>query len=291
MGKKDDKKRLGRGLEAIFGDDISNLLEEIQEGGDGKRQIEVNVDEIRPNPFQPRKEFDEKSLKELSDSIKEHGIFTALIVRKSVTGYEIIAGERRWRAAKMANLSTVPCVVYEFDDSQMMEISILENIQREDLNPIEEANAYKNLMDRLGYTQEKLAKRVGKTREYCANMLRLLNLPKSVQDLVVNKELTMSHARPLLSLNNDDMIYDVALKIIDEKMSVRQVEKLMKDLDPNKALKKKKIKVIDPNLKYVEDLFRDKLQTKVSVDNTQIIIKYSDVDDLNRILDLLGIIE
>ena len=206
MGKKDDKKRLGRGLEAIFGDDISNLLEEIQEGGDGKRQIEVNVDEIRPNPFQPRKEFDEKSLKELSDSIKEHGIFTALIVRKSVTGYEIIAGERRWRAAKMANLSTVPCVVYEFDDSQMMEISILENIQREDLNPIEEATAYKNLMDRLGYTQEKLAKRVGKTREYCANMLRLLNLPKSVQDLVVNKELTMSHARPLLSLNNDDMI-------------------------------------------------------------------------------------
>ncbi|NLP22239.1 MAG: ParB/RepB/Spo0J family partition protein [Erysipelotrichaceae bacterium] len=291
MGKKDDKKRLGRGLEAIFGDDISNLLEEIQEGGDGKRQIEVNVDEIRPNPFQPRKEFDEKSLKELSDSIKEHGIFTALIVRKSVTGYEIIAGERRWRAAKMANLSTVPCVVYEFDDSQMMEISILENIQREDLNPIEEANAYKNLMDRLGYTQEKLAKRVGKTREYCANMLRLLNLPKSVQDLVVNKELTMSHARPLLSLNNDDMIYDVALKIIDEKMSVRQVEKLMKDLDPNKALKKKKIKVIDPNLKYVEDLFRDKLQTKVSVDNKQIIIKYSDVDDLNRILDLLGVIE
>ncbi|HCY06330.1 MAG TPA: chromosome partitioning protein ParB [Erysipelotrichaceae bacterium] len=291
MGKKDDKKRLGRGLEAIFGDDISNLLEEIQEGGDGKRQIEVNVDEIRPNPFQPRKEFDEKSLKELSDSIKEHGIFTALIVRKSVTGYEIIAGERRWRAAKMANLSTVPCVVYEFDDSQMMEISILENIQREDLNPIEEATAYKNLMDRLGYTQEKLAKRVGKTREYCANMLRLLNLPKSVQDLVVNKELTMSHARPLLSLNNDDMIYDVALKIIDEKMSVRQVEKLMKDLDPNKALKKKKIKVIDPNLKYVEDLFRDKLQTKVSVDNKQIIIKYSDVDDLNRILDLLGVIE
>ncbi|MGB4612977.1 MAG: ParB/RepB/Spo0J family partition protein [Erysipelotrichaceae bacterium] len=291
MGKKDDKKRLGRGLEAIFGDDISNLLEEIQEGGDGKRQIEVNVDEIRPNPFQPRKEFDEKSLKELSDSIKEHGIFTALIVRKSVTGYEIIAGERRWRAAKMANLSTVPCVVYEFDDSQMMEISILENIQREDLNPIEEATAYKNLMDRLGYTQEKLAKRVGKTREYCANMLRLLNLPKSVQDLVVNKELTMSHARPLLSLNNDDMIYDVALKIIDEKMSVRQVEKLMKDLDPNKALKKKKIKVIDPNLKYVEDLFRDKLQTKVSVDNKQIIIKYNDVDDLNRILDLLGVIE
>lgn len=291
MGKKDEKKRLGRGLEAIFGDDISNLLEEIQEGGDGKRQIEVNVDEIRPNPFQPRKEFDEKSLKELSDSIKEHGIFTALIVRKSVTGYEIIAGERRWRAAKMANLSTVPCVVYEFDDSQMMEISILENIQREDLNPIEEATAYKNLMDRLGYTQEKLAKRVGKTREYCANMLRLLNLPKSVQDLVVNKELTMSHARPLLSLNNDDMIYDVALKIIDEKMSVRQVEKLMKDLDPNKALKKKKIKVIDPNLKYVEDLFRDKLQTKVSVDNKQIIIKYSDVDDLNRILDLLGVIE
>lgn len=291
MNKKDDKKRLGRGLEAIFGNDINSLLDDIQEGSEGKRQIEISVDEIRPNPFQPRKEFDEKALKELSESIKEHGIFTALIVRKSVKGYELIAGERRWRAAKMAKLSSVPCVVYDFSDAQMMEISILENIQREDLNPIEEAIAYKNLMDKLDYTQEKLAKRVGKTREYCANILRLLNLPKSVQDLVVSKKLTMSHARPLLTLENDDMMYDVALKIIDDKMSVRQVEKFIKDLDPRKALNKKKIKDVDPNLVYVENLFMDKLQTKVSVDNKQILIKYNDVDDLNRILDLLGVIE
>ncbi len=291
MNKKDDKKRLGRGLEAIFGNDINSLLDDIQEGSEGKRQIEISVDEIRPNPFQPRKEFDEKALKELSESIKEHGIFTALIVRKSVKGYELIAGERRWRAAKMAKLSSVPCVVYDFSDAQMMEISILENIQREDLNPIEEAIAYKNLMDKLDYTQEKLAKRVGKTREYCANILRLLNLPKSVQDLVVSKKLTMSHARPLLTLENDDMMYDVALKIIDDKMSVRQVEKFIKDLDPRKALNKKKIKDVDPNLVYVENLFMDKLQTKVSVDNKQILIKYNDVDDLNRILDLLGFIE
>ena len=291
MNKKDDKKRLGRGLEAIFGNDINSLLDDIQEGSEGKRQIEISVDEIRPNPFQPRKEFDEKALKELSESIKEHGIFTALIVRKSVKGYELIAGERRWRAAKMAKLSSVPCVVYDFSDAQMMEISILENIQREDLNPIEEAIAYKNLMDKLDYTQEKLAKRVGKTREYCANILRLLNLPKSVQDLGVSKKLTMSHARPLLTLENDDMMYDVALKIIDDKMSVRQVEKFIKDLDPRKALNKKKIKDVDPNLVYVENLFMDKLQTKVSVDNKQILIKYNDVDDLNRILDLLGVIE
>ena len=291
MTKKEDKKRLGRGLEAIFGDDVTALLDEIQEGSDGKRQVEININDIRPNPFQPRKQFDEKSLKELSDSIKEHGIFTALIVRKSFQGYEIIAGERRWRAAKIAKLATVPCVVYEFTDAHMMEISILENIQREDLNPIEEAMAYKNLMDKLDYTQEKLAKRVGKTREYCANILRLLNLPKSVQDLVINKKLTMSHARPLLALDNEEMIYDIALKIIDEKMSVRQVEKLVKELDPSKALVKKKEKEIDPELKYVEELLEKKLQTNVNVDKKQVVIKYNDVNDLNRILDILGIIE
>ncbi|NLC97045.1 MAG: ParB/RepB/Spo0J family partition protein [Erysipelotrichaceae bacterium] len=291
MTKKEDKKRLGRGLEAIFGNDVTALLDEIQEGSDGKRQVEININDIRPNPFQPRKQFDEKSLKELSDSIKEHGIFTALIVRKSFQGYEIIAGERRWRAAKIAKLATVPCVVYEFTDAQMMEISILENIQREDLNPIEEAMAYKNLMDKLDYTQEKLAKRVGKTREYCANILRLLNLPKSVQDLVINKKLTMSHVRPLLALDNEEMIYDIALKIIDEKMSVRQVEKLVKELDPSKALVKKKEKEIDPELKYVEELLEKKLQTNVNVDKKQVVIKYNDVNDLNRILDILGIIE
>ncbi len=289
--KDNDKKRLGRGLEAIFGEDVTALISDIEEGNEGSRQVEIKIDQIKPNPYQPRKTFEEKALKELSESIKEHGIFTALIVRKGIKGYELIAGERRWRAAKMANLETVPCVVVDFSDSQMMEISILENIQRENLNSIEEAAAYKNLMEKLEYTQEKLAKRVGKTREYIANILRLLNLPKAVQDLIVNNKLTMSHARPLLGLNNSDLIYDVALKIIDEKLSVRQVEKLVKEINETNKPHKKKEKETDPNLVYVKDLIENKLQTKVSVDNKQVVIKYNDDNDLNRILEILGIIE
>ncbi len=290
MAKKDgDKKRLGRGLDAIFGNDVNALLDEIQEGSDGKRQVEIKLGDIRPNPYQPRKSFDEKALKELSESIKEHGIFTALIVRKSLQGYELIAGERRWRAAKLAGLSVVPCVVVDFSDEQMMEISILENIQREDLNPIEEALAYRNLIDKLRYTQEQLAKRVGKTREYCANMLRLLNLPSLIQQMVVNGKLTMSHARPLLGLENEDLMLELAGRIVKEKLSVREVEALVKDYV--KVKPKKKLVRIDPNLNYVKELMEKKLQTKVKVEKRQLTIKYNDTDDLNRILDLLGLIE
>ena len=174
-----DKKKsgLGRGLNSIFGSDVEQFLEDIQNnGGDapGRKEVEIPVSEIRPNPYQPRKEFEEKSLNELADSIRLHGIFTPLLVRPSVQGYELIAGERRLRAAKIAGLATVPAISVDFTDEEMMEISLLENVQRENLNPIEEAAAYESLIKRLGYTQEQLAERVGKSREYCANMLRLL---------------------------------------------------------------------------------------------------------------------
>ncbi len=289
MVKKDDK-RLGRGLDAIFGNDVNALLDEIQEGNDGKRQLEISIKEIRPNPYQPRKTFDEKALKELSESIKEHGIFTALIVRKSVQGYELIAGERRWRAAKLAGLKEVPCVVVDFSDEQMMEISILENIQRENLNPIEEALAYRNLVDKLGYTQEQLAKRVGKTREYCANMLRLVNLPQEIQGMIVSGKLTMSHARPLLSLDNEDDMLDFAGRIVSERLSVRDVERQVKNYNRADNLPKKK-EAVDPNLSYVKEIMEKKLQTNVKVDKKQIVIKFSDTKDLNRILDILGLID
>ena len=160
------KQALGRGLEDIFGQDVSGFLEDIQtnaKDAPGRREVEIGIAEIRPNPYQPRKEFEPKALNELADSIRQHGIFTPLLVRRGVHGYELIAGERRLRAAKLAGLSTVPAISVDFTDDQMMEISLLENVQREDLNPIEEAAAYEALVKRLGYTQEKLAERVGKT--------------------------------------------------------------------------------------------------------------------------------
>ena len=192
---KKDEARLGKGLGAIFGDDLSNVIEEIQQG-DESRQSEIKLSEIRPNPYQPRKIFDDEKIGELAQSIKEHGVFTPVLLRKSVKGYELIAGERRVRASKKAGLKTIPAIVMEFTEEQMMEISLLENIQREDLNAIEEAQAYQRLIERLDYTQEKLAQRVGKSREHITNTLRLLKLPKSVQHLVTENKLSMGHVRP-----------------------------------------------------------------------------------------------
>ena len=213
---KAKQRGLGKGLNSIFGQDVEQYLDDIQNNAaeaPGRREVELPIEEIRPNPYQPRKEFDKKALEELSESIKTHGIFTPLLVRKSVSGYDLITGERRLRAAKMAGLKTVPAIQVEFTEEQMMEIAILENVQREDLNPIEEAAAYESLIQKLGYTQEKLAERVGKSREYCANIMRLLKLPEDVQSMVVNKQLTMSHVRPLLSLNDEEEIYEAAEKI------------------------------------------------------------------------------
>ena len=226
------KKGLGKGLDSIFGSNVEQFLDDIQNNGKevpGRREIEIAIDEIRANPYQPRKEFDEKALQDLADSIRIHGIFTPLLVRKSqAKGYELIAGERRLRAAKLAGLSVVPAISVEFTDEEMMEISILENVQRENLNAIEEAAAYDSLIKRLGYTQEKLAERVGKSREYCANMLRLLKLPQDVQKLVSEKKLTMGHVRPLLALKDEDKMYDAAIHVMKEKISVRDVEKYVK---------------------------------------------------------------
>lgn len=288
------EKHLGRGLNAIFGQNVEQFLDDIQNNATevpGRREIEINISEIRPNPYQPRKEFEPKALQELADSIKTHGIFTPLLVRKSVSGYDLIAGERRLRAAKLAGLTQVPAIAVDFTEEQMMEISILENVQREDLNPIEEAAAYESLVRKLGYTQEKLAQRVGKSREYCANMMRLLKLPSEVQQLVIEKKLTNGHVRPLLSLEDDDAIYDAAMKIVHDKMSVRDVEKYVKELNgkapkPVKAEKKK-----DPMIRDIEARMSSKLGTEVEIQTKKISISFSDTDDLNRILEILGCLE
>ena len=293
---KEKKTGLGRGLDSIFGSNVEQFLDDIQNNSTevpGRKEVELPVKEIRPNPYQPRKEFDPKALNELADSIRLHGIFTPLLVRKSVQGYELIAGERRLRAAKIAGLEKVPCISVDFTDEEMMEISILENVQREDLNPIEEAAAYESLIQRLGYTQEKLAERVGKSREYCANMLRLLKLPQPVQEMVTNKKLTMGHVRPLLSLKDEDQMLDAAEYIAAHHMSVREVEQYVKTLNgqDSQPKPKKKEEEKDPLVRDIELRMSRKLGTEVKVSKKAISIAYNDTDDLNRILEALNMLE
>ena len=290
------KSGLGKGLTSIFGADVEQFLDDIQNnGGDapGRREVEIPIAEIRANPYQPRKEFDEKSLRELADSIGVHGIFTPLLVRRSVQGYELIAGERRLRAAKLAGLDRVPAISVDFTDEEMMEISILENVQRENLNPIEEAAAYESLIKRLGYTQEKLAERVGKSREYCANMLRLLRLPQPVQEMVTEKQLTMGHVRPLLALEDEEEMYEAAEKIRRDKMSVREVERYVRELTggENTARKVKKEPEKDPLIRDIENRMSSRLGTKVAISGKALHIQFTDTADLNRILEALGMLE
>ena len=282
---KAKQRGLGKGLNSIFGQDVEQYLDDIQNNAaeaPGRREVELPIEEIRPNPYQPRKEFDKKALEELSESIKTHGIFTPLLVRKSVSGYDLITVERR--------LKTVPAIQVEFTEEQMMEIAILENVQREDLNPIEEAAAYESLIQKLGYTQEKLAERVGKSREYCANIMRLLKLPEDVQSMVVNKELTMSHVRPLLSLNDEEEIYEAAEKIKKNKMSVREVEAYVRDVNGG-GQKKPKKKEKDPMIRDLEIQLSEKLGTQVVFSKKSFTISYHDTDDLNRILELIGCLD
>ena len=290
------QKGLGRGLDSIFGSNVEQFLDDIQSSAKevpGRREVEIAIEEIRPNPYQPRKEFDQTALNELADSIRTHGIFTPLLVRKSVSGYDLITGERRLRAAKIAGLKVVPAISVDFTEEQMMEIAILENVQREDLNAIEEATAYDSLVKKLGYTQEKLAERVGKSREYCANIMRLLKLPSEIQKLVVDKRLAMGHVRPLLGLKDEMEMLDAAEKIMKEKMSVREVEAYVRDINseevkPNKTKPEKKR---DPIIHDLEHQISVKLGTKVTIQNKKLIIRYTDTEDLNRILEILNCLD
>ena len=233
MAEKKNRPGLGgRGLDSIFGTDVNQFLDDIQNNASevpGRKEVEIKISEIRPNPYQPRKEFDQAALNELADSIRTHGIFTPLLVRKSVHGYDLITGERRLRAAKIAGLETVPAISVEFTDEQMMEISILENVQREDLNPIEEAAAYDSLVRKLGYTQEKLAERVGKTQPSIANKMRLLNLSESVQQAINNRRISERHGRAMLKLSEVQQS-EVLTKIIDKNLTVAATEKLIEKI-------------------------------------------------------------
>ena len=223
------RKALGKGLEQLFTsepisfDSINNLEQEIVNTAKKSDIIEIPLEEIRSNPYQPRTYFDESTLQELADSIKEHGIIEPIIVKKSIKGYDLVAGERRTKAARIAGLKTIPAIVKNFTDDQMLELALIENIQREDLTPIEEANAYKNYIEKMNVTQEQAAKKFGKSRSYITNLLGLLTLPKYVQQEVNAGKISMSHARVLSKLDDIDLILNLAGRVINEGLSVREL--------------------------------------------------------------------
>ena len=287
MNEQPKRRALGRGLEELFNiEDINyNKLEEkIMETADAKEVKDIPIMELRVNPYQPRKTFNEESLKELAESIKEHGVIQPIIVKKSIKGYEIVAGERRYRASKMAGMSTIPCIIRDFTDEQMMEIAVLENLQREDLNSIEEAQGLETLMKNLNLTQEQVAKRVGKSRSYITNMLGLLTLPNEVKTLVKQGKITSSHARTLSKIEDPEQIKELANKIVNESLNVRQIEEFTKETP-------KKVKQhVEKNKEYqeLEQELTDYLGTRVKIKNKRIEIDYENNNDLNRILEIIN---
>ena len=272
------KKGLGRGLSSLIGETkIEN------------KTNKISLSEIIPNKFQPRKNFDKENLDDLTNSIKERGVIQPIIVRRSNSDnvkYEIIAGERRWLAARQAGLHEIPVVVTEADDLKSLEFAIVENVQRHDLNPLEEAQGYKRLIDEFSYDQEKVSKFIGKSRSYITNSLRLLNLPSEVLKYVEDKKITVGHAKILVGLENAIFI---ANKIIEKKLSVRQSENFVK-IFRKKSSNKNFVK--DPNIKNLENSISDKIGLSVSIKNNKknkgsITFSYHDIDQLNKIIDII----
>lgn len=286
------KTGLGKGLDSLIPTQEASKKELKKEETPVKtiikqEEMKLRLSEIEPNRSQPRKKFDEDSLLELADSIKQFGLLQPLLVQKKKDYYEIIAGERRWRAAKMAGLKEVPVIIKDFSDQEIVEISLIENIQRENLNPIEEAQAYKRLLTEFHLKQDEVAERVSKSRTAVTNSIRLLKLDERVQQMVIDDMITTGHARTLLAIEDKDLQYQFAMKIFDEKLSVREVERLMKNLDKEKPEKKE-----DKNsfiYQDIEEKMKAILGTKVSINHKsnnqgKIVIDYYSNDELERIL-------
>jgi len=271
------KKGLGRGLSSLIGE---TRVEE--------KTNNLSLSEIIPNRFQPRKNFDENSLEDLTNSIKERGVIQPIIVRKSSSGdakFEIIAGERRWLAARKAGLHNIPVVVTDADDLKSLEFAIVENVQRHDLNPLEEAQGYQRLIDEFNYDQEKVSKFIGKSRSYITNSLRILNLPKDVLQLIEEKKLSAGHAKILVGLNNASF---VASKIIEKKLSVRQSENFVKLFKTKRSSQSKR----DTNVLSLENSIIEKIGLKVRIKNKSnnkgsIVIEYKDLEQLNKIIEII----
>lgn len=296
MDNNNQKKRaLGKGLEQLFSNerlDFDQMEHKIVNETDDKDIKDIPLSEIRSNPYQPRKSFDEQALNELASSIKEHGVVQPIIVKKSIKGYEIIAGERRFRASRLAGKDKIPAIVRNFSDEQMMEIALLENLQRENLSAIEEAVAYKVMLEKLNMTQEDLAKKVGKSRSHITNTLGLLRLPFEVQQMIIRQDISMSHARVISKLESQEEMIKLANKILAENLPVHEVERISNDDNVIKKVKnERKKKSTSSEYKYVEDLASEKLDTKVRIKDKKIEISFNNINDLNRILEILDIKE
>lgn len=286
------KRALGKGLEQLFDleslntTQISAFEQQVYDEAKKEEVVEINLDELRVNPYQPRKVFDEEALEELANSIKEYGVFQPIIVKKSIKGYEIIAGERRVRASKKAGKTTIPALVRQLTDDQMAEIALLENLQRENLNVLEEAKAYKMLIEKLNITQDELSKKVSKSRSHITNIIGILRLPQEVQKMIEDGKLSMGHARVLSKLDDEKQIVEIAHKIVENKLSVRELEKQSEKEQRVNAINKKNK---NNEYCYVEELLRDRLDTKIKIKDKKLVISFTNTADLNRILEILNV--
>ena len=291
MVSKNKRGGLGRGMEALF----STAYEESP--GENELVTEVELSQIRPNPYQPRKHFDPEALNELAESIRKTGVFQPIIIRRStIKGYELIAGERRVRASKLAGKTTIPAIIRDLNEEAMIEIAVIENLQREDLSPLEEAVAYAMSMENLRLTQAQVAERIGKSRPYIANYIRLLQLPESVKDLVSQEKLTMGHARTLLGVNDSAQMVKLAKQVIKEHWTVRQLEEKVQSINQqsakDKSVKTKKV-TKSPYIRALENQMEEKFGSKSNIvvkgNRGKIEIEYVSQSDLTRILDILDI--
>ncbi len=287
------RKALGKGLEQLFSNEslYSNPLEaleqQIVEATPKEDVVEISINELRSNPYQPRRVFDQEKLVELANSIKEYGVLEPIIVKKSIKGYEIVAGERRTKACELVGLETIPAIVRDFTDDEMMQIALLENIQREDLTAIEEAEALNNLIKTLNITQDKLADKIGKSRSYVTNMLGLLRLPEDVKNDILNGYITMGHAKVLSKIEDEDTIKKFAKQIKDNHISVRDLEALASNpsIPKNNPVKRKATNQYN----YVEEAMTEAIGNKVKISNKKIVIPFNSDKDLERILEILNI--
>lgn len=296
------KKGLGKGLDSLISDKVNKPAASSVEKPKSEHAADaiiMDINKVEPNREQPRKKFDEDALLELSESIKQFGVLQPLLVTERKDYYEIIAGERRWRAAKMAGLKEVPVIIKKLTEQEIMEISLIENIQRENLNPIEEALAYKKLINEFNLKQDEVAERVSKSRTAVTNAMRLLKLNDKVQQMVIDEMLTTGHARALLAIEDENMQHTVAQQIFDEKLSVRDTEKLVKNIQNGKKTAKEK-EVLDPKLKVIYDDLAEQMKkilgTKVLINakdekSGKIEIEYYSQDELDRIIDLIRTIQ
>jgi ParB family chromosome partitioning protein len=283
------KPALGRGLEHLLNQNIS-----VEETTNDNNIQMIKIKELKPNPYQPRKNFNDSALEELSNSIKEQGVFQPILVRKAIVGYEIIAGERRFRASKLAGLKEIPAVIYDYSDQKMMEVALIENIQREDLTIVEEAKSYKMIIENLGFTQEELGKKVGKSRPHISNTLRILSLDEEILGLIDDKTLTMGHVKVLVTIKDKNKVAQIVNSILRDGLSVRQTEEIAKEeKTPKPGKSAKEISKVVPRNKRLENQIREKLDTKVRISGEEkgtIEITYNSEDDLGRILEQLNLI-